>query len=169
MDERSKWERRYQQTGEEPFYGWEPSPFLVRSLPLLPAAGDCLDVAGGEGRNALFLAKRGWRVTVLDVAVAGVARARRRALDTGHGVRVLAADSNHWPLRSTPAVWDLILVVNYHSRELIAAAGSLVRPGGCPAGGGFRPGGAGALLGRSSGPGSALAPQRTLEVGDWRG
>lgn len=147
MDERSKWERRYQQTGEEPFYGWEPSPFLVRSLPLLPAAGDCLDVAGGEGRNALFLAKRGWRVTVLDVAVAGVARARRRALDTGHGVRVLAADSNHWPLRSTPAVWDLILVVNYHSRELIAAAGSLVRPGGALLVEGF----AQEQLGRSSG------------------
>lgn len=147
MDERSKWERRYQQAEDEPFYGRDPSPFLVRSLPLLPAGGDCLDVAGGEGRNALFLAERGWRVTVLDVALAGVVRARRGALERGQSLRVLAGDVKLWPLRTPPAGWDLILVINYHSRELIANAPSLLRPGGALLVEGF----AQEQLGRSSG------------------
>ena len=130
MDERSKWESRYTQAGEEPFYGREPSPFLVRSLHLLPPGGRCLDVGGGEGRNALFLAQRGWRVTVLDVAVAGVARAQRRARAAGRRLNLLVADTGGWPLRTPPSGWDLILLVNYHSRELLTAAPSLLCPGG---------------------------------------
>jgi hypothetical protein len=77
MDERSRWEERYRQP-QEPFYGRDPSPFLRRSLPLLPPPGRCLDAAGGEGRNAAFLAALGWRVLLADVALAGVARARNR-------------------------------------------------------------------------------------------
>ncbi len=164
MDDRSKWERRYQQANEEPFYGRDPSPFLVRSLPLLPPRGRCLDVAGGEGRNALFLAERGWRVTMVDVAVAGVARARRRACETGCQLNVLAGDTGDWPLRSTPGAWDLVLVVNYHSRELIAAAPSLLRPKGALLVEGF----AQEQLGRSSGgpqdPEVLWRPNELLEL-----
>ncbi len=147
MDERGKWERRYQQANDEPFYGRDPSPFLLRSLPLLPPSGRCLDVAGGEGRNAVFLAARGWHVTMLDVALAGVARARQCGRESGQQLCLMVADTSHWPLRRPPVGWDLILVVNYHSRELIAAAPALLAPGGALLVEGF----AQEQLGRSSG------------------
>lgn len=164
MDERTKWEQRYQQATADPYCGREPSPFLVRSLPLLPAAGRCLDVAGGEGRNALLLAGRGWQVTMVDVAVAGAARARRRAAEASRPLAVVAADTGNWPLRTTPGSWDLILVVNYHSREFIAATPSLLRPGGALLVEGF----AQEQLGRGSGgpPDAALLwhPNELLEL-----
>src|SRR5512136_73904 len=75
MREREKWEKRYQDS-EEPLYGREPSGFLLRSLPMLPEGGRCLDLGGGQGRNAVFLARRGWEVLLVDAALAGVARAR---------------------------------------------------------------------------------------------
>lgn len=164
MDERRKWESRYQQANQEPFYGRQPSPFLVRALPLLPAAGRCLDVAGGEGRNALFLAQRGWQVTVLDVAVAGLARARRRAAEEGARLGLVAANTSHWPLGCPTGGWDLILVVNYHSRELLATAPSLLRRGGALLVEGF----AQEQLGRTSGgpqdPALLWRPNELLEL-----
>lgn len=147
MDERAKWEQRYQQAVEQPFYGREPSAFLVRSLPLLPPPGRCLDVAGGEGRNALFLARLGWQVTLVDVAVAGVATAWRRAAQERCSLALAVADTEHWPLRPDEARWDLILVVNYHSRAVVAAAPTMLRPGGALLVEGF----AREQLGRSSG------------------
>jgi SAM-dependent methyltransferase len=147
VDERAKWEQRYRQAAEQPFYGREPSPFVVRALPLLPAPGRCLDVAGGEGRNALFLAARGWQVTLVDVAVAGVATARRRAAQECRPLALVVADTDHWPLCPGAARWDLILVVNYHSRALVAAAATMLRPGGALLVEGF----AREQLGRSSG------------------
>jgi tellurite methyltransferase len=145
-DERRKWESRYLQAAE-PFYGREPSPFLVRSLDLLPAAGQCIDVAGGEGRNSVFLALRGWRVTMVDVALAGVARARAAARHHGVSVAAAVADTASLPLRVSAESADLVLVVNYHDRAVIASAGAWLRPGGALLVEGF----ASEQLGRSSG------------------
>jgi SAM-dependent methyltransferase len=129
MDERAKWESRYQRASE-PVYGREPSEFLVRSLPLLPPPGRCLDVAGGEGRNAVFLARQGWQVVLLDVAIAGLARARALGRAGGAGAALVAGDSGALPLRPGGVRFDLVLVTNFHDRELVAAAGSWLAPGG---------------------------------------
>lgn len=164
MDERSKWEKRYQQAGEEPYYGHAPSPFLVRSLPLLPPPGRCLDVAGGEGRNALYLAERGWWVTSCDVAVAGLARARARARRVPQRLALCAADTAAWPLGPLRGGWDLVLVINYHSREVVQAATTWLAPGGALLVEGF----AREQLGRPSGGPQELAllwrPNELLEL-----
>ena len=151
MDERSRWNERYRQA-QEPFYGRDPSQFLRRSLPLLPPPGRCLDAAGGEGRNAAFLAALGWRVLLADMALAGVARARKLASAqtqsaSAGSVQLVCADLAHSPLRLAPGTLDLLLVVNYHDRFLIASGGELLRQGGVLLVEGF----AKEQLGRSSG------------------
>lgn len=130
MNERHKWEQRYAQA-EGPFYGRQPSAFLAASLPLLPPVGRCLDAAGGEGRNAVFLASLGWDVVLADVALAGVARARRRAAESGCALKLVVADFDHNPLDVGPHSFDLVLAINFHSRELVAAAPGWLKPGGC--------------------------------------
>jgi SAM-dependent methyltransferase len=166
MDERHRWEERYRQA-QEPFYGRAPSPFLRRSLPLLPPPGRCLDAAGGEGRNAVFLASLGWQVVLADLALAGLTRARelaRRADPSPGSVRLVCADLADSPLQLAPGSLDLLLVVNYHDRFLIAAGRELLRPGGVLLVEGF----AKEQLGRSSGgpqdPDLLWAPNELLDV-----
>jgi SAM-dependent methyltransferase len=53
----------------------EPAAFLVEHEALLPRTGRALDVAGGAGRHALWLAARGLDVTLVDVSEVGLARA----------------------------------------------------------------------------------------------
>ena len=55
------WNRRY--ADRELVWTSDPNRFLVAEAAALPA-GRALDVACGEGRNAVWLAERGWRVTV---------------------------------------------------------------------------------------------------------
>ncbi|MEW6335831.1 MAG: class I SAM-dependent methyltransferase [Acidobacteriota bacterium] len=129
MDERAKWESRYK-AADEPFYGHAPSAFLAQSLELLPRPGRCLDLGGGEGRNALYLASLGWEVTVADVAVAGLARARALCRSAAPKISLVAADLTATPLRPRLNSVDLILVINFHHRNTIRLAAEWLRPGG---------------------------------------
>lgn len=129
MDERSRWEQRYGHAAE-PFYGREPSQFLTRVLPLLPAGGRCLDLAGGQGRNAIYLAVRGWDVFLADVAVAGVARARSLARQSAVAPHLLVTDLTRGALAAHRVPWDLILAINYHDRAVVSEASDLLSDGG---------------------------------------
>lgn len=129
MHEREKWERRYQQA-KDTVFGEQPSLLVRRALPLLPAPGRCLDLAGGEGRNALFLARLGWEVLIADCAIAGLARARRVFRAAGVAGRLLAADLQTPVLGDPRALFDLLLVVNYHDRAWVSNAHRWLRPGG---------------------------------------
>src|ERR1700742_472899 len=79
--EREKWNQRYLEGthGTLP-----PDPLLIAAFdryiePLFPNAGRALDIAGGTGRHAIFLAGKGWKVRLTDIAEAGIANARENA------------------------------------------------------------------------------------------
>jgi len=146
MREREKWQRRYLDS-EEPFYGRKPSAFLARSLALLPPPGRCLDLGGGQGRNAVFLAGRGWEVTMVDVALAGVARARGWAHAEHVRLAAAVADLEEGALGIPDAAFDLVLAVNYHEHAILEGARRWLRPGGAL----FVEGFAQEQLGRDSG------------------
>lgn len=78
------WNERF--AGEDYAYGTEPNDFLVAALPALPAGAPVLCLADGEGRNGVWLARRGFAVTSMDLADAGLAKAR--ALAARHGVAI---------------------------------------------------------------------------------
>lgn len=79
---KEKWNRRYaERDADSP---GEPNPVVVEeTAPLRP--GRALDLAAGDGRHALFLAARGWRVACVDFSQAAVERGRRFAAAAGLG------------------------------------------------------------------------------------
>ncbi len=112
---------------------------------LLPRTGRALDVAGGNGRNALYLAGLGLEVTLLDVSEVALETARSEA--TGRGLpdgalRTVRMDLEPPSLpglqalsveRADPADrggWELIVVTYYLNRALLPLLPGLLAPGG---------------------------------------
>ena len=83
------WDRRY--ADSELLWTAEPNRFVVQELSSLPP-GQGLDLACGEGRNAVWLAERGWRVTAVDFSPVGLSKARRLAAERKVSVDWLLAD-----------------------------------------------------------------------------
>jgi SAM-dependent methyltransferase len=105
-----------------------PEPWLVRASDRLPATGRAVDLAGGQGRNALWLAERGLDVTVVDVSAVGLERARSAATARGLTLETLQRDL---PAEGAPpGPWDLALIVRYLDRELLAGLPAVLADGG---------------------------------------
>ncbi len=124
------WEDRY--GGEEFLYGTEPNDFLVESVADLPP-GDVLCLADGEGRNGVFLASLGHRVTSVDLTRAGMAKAARLAASRGVELTTVVADLADYDLGTRR--WDLIVSIFAHTpppvrRRVHAAVALALRPGG---------------------------------------
>lgn len=99
------WDARY--AGEDLLWKAEPNRFLVEEVSDLPA-GRVLDVACGEGRNAVWLAGRGWQATGVDFSPVALGKAARLAEQRGVTVEWLEADLGAW---APPAqAFDLVIV-----------------------------------------------------------
>ncbi len=126
----TEWDVRYAQA---PGLVWTATPnrFVVEEVADLPA-GTALDLAAGEGRNAVWLAERGWRVTAVDFSA--VATDRGRELSRQRGVQVdwqVADVTTYRPA----AGYDLVLIAYLHlpdptMAQVLSAAREAVRPGG---------------------------------------
>jgi tellurite methyltransferase len=119
--DRQKWDRRYRAEGDD----LAPPSELLTSLEL-PAPGRALDVASGTGRNALWLARRGWAVTLVDISAEGLARARREAGPLP--LELVCADLEGDPL--PPGPFDLIVCTYFLLRPLFPAFTARLAPGG---------------------------------------
>lgn len=128
--EQAAWDRRY--SGPDLVWGAGPNRFVAAEAAPLPA-GRALDLGTGEGRNAIWLAERGWHVTAVDFSAAGLARAARLAAERRVGVDWVQADlMDHRP---APGGYDLVLIAYVHLppaglAHLLHAAASAVAPGG---------------------------------------
>jgi SAM-dependent methyltransferase len=74
----STWDERYRSS--ELVWGAQPNQFVRQECESL-APGDALDLACGQGRNALWLARLGWRVRGIDYSPVAIERARRLTTD----------------------------------------------------------------------------------------
>lgn len=88
------WDERY--STAEYVYGTEPNQFLVERWSALPAGGEILCLADGEGRNGVFLATKGMRVTGVDCSAVGLAKAERLAAERGVPFATILADLSDW-------------------------------------------------------------------------
>ena len=123
------WDARYRTS--ELIWTAEPNRFVVEVLADVPP-GVGLDLACGEGRNAVWLAEQGWTMTAADFS--GEALAKAAALSGARGVEValVQADAVTW---SPPPGQDLVLLAYLHlpAADRAAALGHAVgacRPGG---------------------------------------
>ena len=90
--------------------------------------GKALDVACGKGRNALFLAARGFQVTAIDISRVGLEEGRRQAEENSLSIDWQQSDLEG--VRLGPAEYDLIVNINYLQRSLVRQIRSAVKTGG---------------------------------------
>ena len=122
--ERAKWNARYAGGGAP----GDPSALVVEIDDLLPRRGRALDVAGGGGRHAVWLAQRGLDVTVADISQAGLELARSNASAAGVSIETLEIDFESDPFPEGP--WDLILCFHYLWRPMFEIVARVLAPGG---------------------------------------
>jgi SAM-dependent methyltransferase len=126
-----RWDERYAARD----YVWDvaPNQFVERYLAQL-SAGRAIDLAAGEGRNAVWLARRGWRVTAVDFSQVGLEKARQLAAD--HGVtdrlELVRADALGY---EPPEPVDLVVIAylqipSAQQRIVLEHAAGWLRPGG---------------------------------------
>jgi SAM-dependent methyltransferase len=124
------WDERYRQDGFA--FGTEPNDFLSDTADRLPA-GDVLCLGEGEGRNAVFLAERGYCVTAVDASSVGLDKTRRLAASRGVEVETVAADLEDYQLGVDR--WDGIVSIFCHlppnlRRRVHGGLAAALRPGG---------------------------------------
>ena len=126
------WERAYQDDGADAF--GRPSSEIVSLAERLPEAASVLDAGCGEGRNARFLAARGFRVDAFDVSAAGIDKLTRMAARDGVHVNAWTDDLNSFRYSRC---YDLIIshgVLHLLERDVwsrvIAQMQAHTRPGG---------------------------------------
>lgn len=90
-------------------FGTAPNGWLSEQAHHLAPAGRVLCVADGEGRNSVWLAKRGHRVDAFDIAEIGIRKARALATGAGVGVNFAVADADalQWPA----ALYDAVVAI----------------------------------------------------------
>ena len=131
----NEWDEKY--AASELVWSAEPNRFVAELVePLTP--GTAVDIAAGEGRNAIWMASRGWTVVATDFSQVAVERARARAAavlgpDAGR-LTALVGDAR-LPAPGSPAAYDLALfsylqVPRDDLRAALRAGVEAVRPGG---------------------------------------
>jgi SAM-dependent methyltransferase len=130
----AQWDERYRSA--DLVWGSEPNRFVRQLCERLPV-GTAVDLACGEGRNALWLARLGWQVLGVDFSAAAIDRARElsRQLDEEERLRASwrVQDVTSEPPR--PASYDLALISYVHigaesNRTLIDDGARSIKPGG---------------------------------------
>ncbi|MFN3256541.1 MAG: class I SAM-dependent methyltransferase [Ilumatobacter sp.] len=123
------WDERYSKSE----YVWTDTvnQFVQQYLSDLPP-GSAVDLGAGEGRNAVWLARRGWSVTAVDFSAVGLDKGRRLAADHEVDVEWVVADATTW---QSPRPVDLV-VLSYLQLEVddrrtaVEHAASWLAPGG---------------------------------------
>ena len=123
----SAWDERY--AAADLVWSAEPNRFVAEALTDLPP-GRALDLAAGEGRNAIWLARRGWDVTAADFSRVALDKGRRLAGETA--LRWVCADVTTW---DEQASYDLVVMAYLQvpaadRRATVRAAFAALRPGG---------------------------------------
>jgi SAM-dependent methyltransferase len=128
-----QWDERY--SGTEFEWTTRPNQFVAAELADLPP-GRALDLAAGEGRNTVWLAERGWRVTAVDFSRVGLEKGRK--LSAARGVDESRVDWIVADLRDFQpehGAFDLVLIAYVQvspdlRAKVLADAAAALAPGG---------------------------------------
>ncbi len=133
-DERNRWNQKYR---EAPGAWMVPDPFLLRAfseyiLPLFPHGGSALDLAGGAGRHAIWLAQQGWEVTLIDISETGVEQARQNAGPLASHIDFVIDDLTRFQASQTQFEqrFEVVMSFFYLERKIFSEMVKTLRPGG---------------------------------------
>lgn len=129
-EEREHWNQKYR---EAPEVWLEPDPLLARAfseyiLPLFLSGGNALDLAGGAGRHAIWLAKQGWEVTLIDISETGVEQARMNAGALASRIHFVVDDLTGFAASQTQ--FDVVMAFFYLERKSFPEIVKSIKPGG---------------------------------------
>jgi len=128
--QRSHWDLKYEQglpslEKPDPFY---LSAFARFVADRFPSGGVALDLAGGIGRHALWLARRDWQVTVVDISEVAIHKLNQKAQQLDLALDLFALDAAEYQFE--PARFDLIVVFYHFDRGICPGILSTLKPGG---------------------------------------
>jgi len=124
--DQEKWDRKY--LAGEYITGKEPCRWLTDNLELLTGNGRALDLAAGEGRNAVFLVTLGYDVLGVDISPVGIQKAKTLAKEKGVDFSAKIADLDYYEIPENS--FDLIVCFNFLDRGLFPAIRKALKPAG---------------------------------------
>ena len=119
------WDKKYET--EAYIFGKEPVEFLRKHIDLLPR-GKALDIAMGEGRNAVFLAKNGFSVDGCDISEVAIKKALDLATENNVKIHAFVADLETYKLPKD--TYDVIACFYYLQRDMAPQMKEALKPGG---------------------------------------
>ena len=126
-EDRKRWDEKHAgKGGDQP-----PSSFLTEILSSAPwriVSGRALDVATGRGRNARFLAERGFSVDAMDISEVALQEAQKAAAGKGLAINFIQAELEQAALPG--AAYDLIINFNFLERSLVPKMKNALKLGG---------------------------------------
>jgi tellurite methyltransferase len=120
-----KWDEKYRSRTHA--HGKNPNSFLKEHIRLLHG-GRVLDIAAGEGQNAVFLAEQGFKVEALDISSIGLAKARKLAEKKGVQIKTIQADLDRYRIGADR--YDLITNFYFLDRRLFPQIKKGLKKGG---------------------------------------
>ena len=125
-DEKSMWDTKYSHS--QYVFGKTPAKFLAANFDYIPSGSTVLDIGMGEGRNAVFLARKGYKVVGIDISSVAVRKARALAQEFGVRIETIVASMTDYKIPD--ASYDAIICFYYVERSLHEKMMKWLRPGG---------------------------------------
>lgn len=124
------WDQHFSAPGFK--YGQAPNAFLADQAPRLCVSSDVLVPGDGEGRNGVWLAQQGHRVTAVDSSAVGLSKAQALATERGVSITTVHADLADWTPEPNSA--DALVLIYLHLPPALRASVHLrllkaLRPG----------------------------------------
>ena len=124
-EDRSHWDAKFNTSAY--VYGTEPAAFVRDNVHQFKV-GRALDIAMSEGRNAVFLAKKGFSVDGVDYSEVAIRKAKRLARSNHVSINTINADLNHYKIK--PDSYELIVNIQFLLRSLVPQIKSGLKHGG---------------------------------------
>jgi SAM-dependent methyltransferase len=106
------WDEKFSREGY--FYGFEPNAFIASKTDMLKEGGEILCLGEGEGRNATYLASKGFEVTALDASPIGMTKALMMATNRGVSFKTELLDLEQWKPKET---YDAVVTSYLHLED----------------------------------------------------
>ncbi|OIQ16861.1 MAG: hypothetical protein BM556_13790 [Bacteriovorax sp. MedPE-SWde] len=109
-------------------YGKAPAKFLAKNYDFIPQGSKIIDIGMGEGRNAVFLASKGYKVSGIDISSVAIKKARMLARE--FGVRIETIHKSIADYKVPKNSVDAIVCFYFVDREVVKKLKSWLKPGG---------------------------------------
>lgn len=109
MSQQEFWNSKFSREGF--LYGLKPNSFIASKVKSFPKNAKVLCLGEGEGRNAIFLAKRGFEVVAIDASDIGLKKLEQRAKEENLNIKTICMDLNNWEASQK---YDVIIASYLH-------------------------------------------------------